>query len=442
MRSIPVFDWGKEDFNFNCDVNINGEIYQNGEPFSGGTKDYTTLDNKPSINGVQLVGDKTLSDLDIGIEDIKGKKLLWENPNPTSNFAAQTVSLTDNSENYNAFILQYLNQASNGTYLTAMIFADVTQSLLATLQSGTEYNRTINISGQQAVFGSGYAGTTANNGCILPQKLYGINFNGAGARTEEGASGIVKLWENTGTADISTATYTLSDTADFYIIHSKYYKGSQWNNTSVYTTAIDGARVSAMVAGSDGKYIETRTYTISGTTFTVGTGYEFRNGSSTEVPAYCYPVEVYGVYVRQTTVKNYSYTYNLPNINDSNLVDLVYPVGAIYISVSPANPSTLFGGTWERIQDTFLLAAGSTYAAGSTGGEAEHTLTEAEMPAHNHNYYGFFINTAVQGSGRALALDNQRQWTQSNNAIQSKGSGQAHNNMPPYLAVYMWQRTA
>lgn len=74
-------------------------------------------------------------------------------------------------------------------------------------------------------------------------------------------------------------------------------------------------------------------------------------------------------------------------IDTSVLLRSVYPVGAIYMSVSNINPATLFGfGTWEQIKDRFLLAAGDTYAAGSIGGEAEHILTEEEMPAHDHEF--------------------------------------------------------
>lgn len=70
-----------------------------------------------------------------------------------------------------------------------------------------------------------------------------------------------------------------------------------------------------------------------------------------------------------------------------NIVEQVYPVGSIYLSTIATNPSILFGfGSWERIQDTFLLAAGSQFPAGSIGGEIEHTLTELEMPAHDHEF--------------------------------------------------------
>lgn len=68
----------------------------------------------------------------------------------------------------------------------------------------------------------------------------------------------------------------------------------------------------------------------------------------------------------------------------ANLLPKIYPVGAIYWSTKSTSPASLFGGTWTQIKDRFLLCAGSTYSAGSTGGEAAHTLTVAEMPSHNH----------------------------------------------------------
>lgn len=92
------------------------------------------------------------------------------------------------------------------------------------------------------------------------------------------------------------------------------------------------------------------------------------------------------------------------------LIDLIYPVGSIYISVNSTSPATFFGGTWQAIENTFLVAAGSSYTAGGTGGAASHThtlnhthtyahthttpatttggtaITVAQMPAHKHNY--------------------------------------------------------
>lgn len=72
-------------------------------------------------------------------------------------------------------------------------------------------------------------------------------------------------------------------------------------------------------------------------------------------------------------------------IDNKTMFETLYPVGSIYMSINSTNPSVFFGGTWEQIEDTFLLCAGDTYLAGSTGGEATHVLTEAELPSHVHN---------------------------------------------------------
>ena len=129
-----------------------------------------------------------------------------------------------------------------------------------------------------------------------------------------------------------------------------------------------------------------------------------------------------------------------------NILETVYPVGAIYISVNSINPATLFGfGTWNQIEDRFLLAAGPTYTAGSTGGEAEHTLTELEMPAHDHefNRHQLWKNEQVPPSTTSTSNGYGISWTTlpiyTDKTI-ATGGGESHNNMPPYLTVYMWQR--
>lgn len=125
-------------------------------------------------------------------------------------------------------------------------------------------------------------------------------------------------------------------------------------------------------------------------------------------------------------------------------IDSVYPIGSIYMSVNSTDPSTLFGGTWERIQDRFLLAAGSSYAAGSVGGEASHTLTVNEMPSHGHVFrfkYGMNSTSGTNYVEGAIRTVNKFEDT-AQNSVASSGGGKAHNNMPPYLTVYMWKRTA
>lgn len=137
---------------------------------------------------------------------------------------------------------------------------------------------------------------------------------------------------------------------------------------------------------------------------------------------------------------------NTTKLAKSELLNAVYPVGSIYISVSETSPNTLFGGTWERLKDRFLLAAGDSFVAGATGGEAAHTLTVEEMPNHHHNLY---VRGFDNSSSKEAIVNESYNYTsvQSNAGkaeliISSTGGSAAHNNMPPYLTVYMWKRTA
>ena len=123
------------------------------------------------------------------------------------------------------------------------------------------------------------------------------------------------------------------------------------------------------------------------------------------------------------------------------LLDWIYPIGAVYISASATDPKTLFGGTWTRIKDRFLLAAGDTFAAGKTGGEASHTLTVDEIPDHTHSYQ-YTGQSTIIGTDAIRLYDGDGKLNQYTGPQTSNCGGKAHNNMPPYLAVYVWQRTA
>ena len=115
----------------------------------------------------------------------------------------------------------------------------------------------------------------------------------------------------------------------------------------------------------------------------------------------------------------------------------IFPIGSIYMSVNETDPKDLFGGTWERIKDTFLLACGDTYANGATGGEATHKLTIEEMPSHNHVVN--FDQIWSWGGTTSLATTKGGPYT-GGGYVKDTGGNQPHNNMPPYLAVYVWKR--
>ncbi len=155
-------------------------------------------------------------------------------------------------------------------------------------------------------------------------------------------------------------------------------------------------------------------------------------------------------------------------------IDLIYPIGAIYLSTSAISPEILFGGEWEPLKDRFLVGVGDTYASEETGGDASHNhtgrtgsagngntgstaLTVAQMPSHAH-YISWGAQTYQGGSAAnyysiahpsTTSVDLQNTVNTGNT-----GSGQGHthtlsahdhtiveaNNLPPYLAVYMWRR--
>ena len=169
----------------------------------------------------------------------------------------------------------------------------------------------------------------------------------------------------------------------------------------------------------------------------------------------------------------------LANTTDcTDTLKKVYPVGSIYMSTVSTNPATLFGfGTWEAMPAGRVLLAqgksswGTTYNAGSTGGEATHQLTVGELPTHNHNastnnvnqngnigwlqagkgynFSGVFATSSKNqganvGNGESTGVwncvfDSSHSHTV---AINNTGSNQTHNNMQPYLSVYIWKRTA
>ena len=137
-------------------------------------------------------------------------------------------------------------------------------------------------------------------------------------------------------------------------------------------------------------------------------------------------------------------------INDSSFTTLqaVYPVGSIYMSVNTVSPSVLFGfGVWEKIEDKFLLGSGTNYANGSTGGSAD-----AVVVSHNHTYGRQYVLTTSGGGVDRVSKAGETgtkvpNLLQSNdsiyrNYINESGEDGAGKNMPPYLAVNIWKRTA
>ena len=133
-------------------------------------------------------------------------------------------------------------------------------------------------------------------------------------------------------------------------------------------------------------------------------------------------------------------------VDTATLVDLFYPIGSIYMSTDTTNPQSRFTGTyWLPIYNRFLLGAGDTYKAGTMGGEATHTLTRSEIPSHYHDEYlgndgGSDSAPSGYSGWPSIAYTSNKTWWATGSKTSAAGGDGAHNNMPPYLAVYMWRR--
>ena len=141
-------------------------------------------------------------------------------------------------------------------------------------------------------------------------------------------------------------------------------------------------------------------------------------------------------------------------VSESTLCKCPYEVGDVLTTRNAADPATRWPGTsWQKITDRFILGAGGSYSVGATGGEASHVLTVNEMPSHDHLEYADFGHSCPEalisdnGTGPTI---NGYYYSSGGTLLQSRkhigtsstGSGAAHNNMPPYIALYFWERIA
>ena len=124
---------------------------------------------------------------------------------------------------------------------------------------------------------------------------------------------------------------------------------------------------------------------------------------------------------------------------------LAYPVGSIYTSISPTNPSTLLGvGTWIAFGAGKVLVgldAGDEDfdTVRETGGAKTHTLAEDEMPIHTHSLSEIPINTNTLN--KPAFYDRGVGGASNSYDTDATGGGLAHNNLQPYITVYFWERT-
>lgn len=135
----------------------------------------------------------------------------------------------------------------------------------------------------------------------------------------------------------------------------------------------------------------------------------------------------------------------------ANVLKTVYPIGAVYMSTSATSPATLFGGTWAQLKDRFLLAAGDSYSVNATGGYTDavllkhrHQLTDGRLLRRGTKNFSAHVKTESSSSIYFTDFDantyiGDANFYTVNEGSVSSGTGR---NMPPYLVVYMWKRTA
>ena len=128
-----------------------------------------------------------------------------------------------------------------------------------------------------------------------------------------------------------------------------------------------------------------------------------------------------------------------------------YPVGSVCMFNTNIDPNEMYGGTWVRIKGKFIFGADDdTYPLGSEGGEAAHTLTVDEIPSHRHPMY-FYNEGGNLADGNDYVGDRAVPFNQAvgsrethwHQMLQAEtGGNQPHNNMPPYVAFYIWAKVS
>lgn len=136
------------------------------------------------------------------------------------------------------------------------------------------------------------------------------------------------------------------------------------------------------------------------------------------------------------------------NEKGTKLIDVIYPIGSIYMSFNSTSPADLFGGTWTQITNRFLYC---TTSSGATGGENSHVLAQGELPARTmistYNDSGASKATSGIAWGSVTVASNSYVASclydlKSNGVNTGISYGTAHNNMPQYITCYAWYRTA
>lgn len=247
-----------------------------------------------------------------------------------------------------------------------------------------------------------------------------------------------------------TLSFSVAELGSSYFSSNNGSASGTWANISSLTNS---------AANLYGTFSPTRSYTVKGilsdkfsrTEFTFDVGTESvvmsiaKNGIGFQKVWEKGAIDAKGdayisgkLYVNNTEVK--------PSFDKTEILNMIYPVGSVYMSTSSANPSTFIGGTWQRYAQGRTIVGVSESESefsyvGKTGGEKSHRLTNQEIPSHSHGFNG---NKMVgNGFGDAPAnVTASGGWFQLHPKTGSEGGDQPHNNLQPYITTYIWLRTA
>ena len=395
---------------------------------------------------------------------------------PPLDWAVQNTSGT--SVNITAEITTYNGDAvvgTNTTTLTASIPASVKPTLSVSLADASGYQPTYgwvqgksNLKATFSVAGS-YGSTIKAKSLTIGGKA--ASPDGANALTGTGTMAVVAtVTDSRGrtasvTQNIIVSAYSGPGIQDLTFVRGSYANGV-WTENAMGADIKLTFTLSVQLTGNKASVEITGASTLANQTSGAKTVYLVAFGTDTTGVVQVKATDALGTVVtREITIPTVSVPMNmsftLPGICfggvaehekmvefkwpirylGKSLLDYLHPVGSIYQSTDPTSPADLFGGTWEQIKDVFLLAAGDSHEAGATGGEETHVLTAAEMADHTHGYD--YTGQSDATGTRAIKIVSPGSTA---NAYTGKATsncgGQAHNNMPPYLTVYTWRRTA
>lgn len=395
---------------------------------------------------------------------------------PPLDWAAQNTSGI--SVNITAEITTYNGDAvvgTNTTTLTASIPASVKPTLSVSLSDTSGYQPTYGWVQGKSTLKATFSATGSYGSTINAKSLTiggkAASPDGANALTGSGTMAVVAtVTDSRGrtasvTQNITVNAYSGPVVQDLTFVRGSY-TGSVWTDNAMGDDIKLTFTLSIQLAGNKATVEITGASNLTGQTSGAKTVYLVDYGTdSTGVVQVKATDALGGTVTREITIPTVSVPMNmnfaLPGVCFGGvaehekvvefkwpirylgkaLLDYLHPVGSVYQSSDSTSPAELFGGTWEKIKDRFLLAAGDSHAAGSTGGEEEHILTAAEMANHTHGY-NYTGQSDATGTGAIKIVSPGSTANAYTGEATSSCGGQAHNNMPPYLAVYTWRRTA